>query len=93
MPAQRKRAGKRARAQRTAGARVRDLAFAMEEPLNEAIDAAHALRFMGYGLSQLAAEDEGRAIAAVAWTACQRLAALQETWRSLCKAAVRAKNA
>jgi hypothetical protein len=24
----------------------------MEEPLNDALDAAHALRFMGYGLAQ-----------------------------------------
>jgi hypothetical protein len=93
MPAQRKRAGKRARSKSAAAVKVLELAFQMEEPLNEAIDAAHALRFMGYGLSQLAAEDEGRAIAAVAWTACQSLDVLQETWRSLCKAAVRAKNA
>jgi hypothetical protein len=32
-----------------------------------------------------------RAVAEIAWTACQRLDALQDAWRSLCKIAARAK--
>jgi hypothetical protein len=65
---------------------VAALALDMEEPLNEAIDAAQALRFIGYGLTQHGGEHEGRAVAALAWTACQRLEALQETWRRLWRA-------
>jgi len=68
------------------------LAFEMEVPLNEAIDAAQALRFIGYGLIQDAGEEPGRAVAAIAWIACERLDALRETWRRLCKAAVRARG-
>jgi hypothetical protein len=93
MPAQRKRAGQRLRARKPAAAKVVELSFKMEEPLNEVIDSVYALRLMGHGLTQLASDEEGCAIAAVAWTACQRLDALQETWRSLCKAAVRARDA
>ena len=91
MPAQHKRGGKRTRAQKSARPKVAALAFDMEEPLNEAIDAVQALRFIGYGLTQHAGDEEGRAVAAVAWTACQRLDALQETWRRLCKTAVRGR--
>ena len=90
MPA-RKRAGKRLRARQSASGKVVALALDMEVPLNEAIDAVQALRFIGYGLEQHADGAEGRAVAAVAWTACQRLDTLQQTWRSLCKIAVRAK--
>jgi len=91
MPAQ-KRAGKPLRAQKSAQARVVALVLDMEEPLNETIDAAQALRFIGYGLRQHAGEEEGRAVAAIASTACERLDALRETWRRLCKAAVRARG-
>jgi len=90
MPA-RKRAGKRLRARKSGSAKLAALALDMEVPLNEAIDAAHALRLIGHGMAQFAGEEEGRAVAAVAWTACQRLDTLQQTWRSLCKIAVRAK--
>ncbi len=93
MPARNTRAGKRLRAQKSAGAKVVALALDMEEPLNDAIDAAHALRFIGYGLRESLGGDEGRAVAAVAWTACRQLDALQQTWRSLCKCAVRARGA
>ncbi len=85
MPAQRKRAGKRPRARKSSGARVISLALDMEVPLNEAIDAVQALRFIGYGLTQNGGDEEGSAVAAIAWTACQRLDALQETWSRLCK--------
>jgi hypothetical protein len=86
MPASRKRAGKRERAHKAAVAKVAALALDMEEPLNEAIDATQALRFIGYGLTQHGDEDEGRAVAALAWTACQRLEVLQGIWRRMWKA-------
>ena len=84
MPAQ-KRAGKRLRARKPGSARVAAVALDMEEPLNEAIDAVHALRLMGYGLTELSGEVEGRALAAIAWSACQRLDAVKQIWRSLCR--------
>lgn len=87
MPTHKKRAGKSSRAQKAA--RVIALALDMEVPLNEAIDAAQGLRFVGYGLAQHGGEDEGRAVASLAWTACQRLNVLQESWRRLCKSAAR----
>jgi hypothetical protein len=83
----RKRVGKRLRADKSGSARVIALALDMEEPLNEAIDAVHALRFIGYGLTHHGGEDEGRAVAALAWMACRRLDALQEVWRRLWEAA------
>jgi hypothetical protein len=92
MPAPRKRAGRRLRAQKSPAAAVVALALDMEEPLNEATDAVQALRLIGYGLTRLADEYEGRAVASIAWTACQRLDALHVTWRRLCKSAVRAKG-
>jgi len=84
MPA-RKRAGKRPRARKPGSAKIMALALHMEEPLNEAIDAVHALRLMGYGLTEVSGEVEGRALAAVAGTACQRLDAVKQIWRSLCQ--------
>lgn len=93
MPASRKRAGNRARVQKSASAKVAALALDMEVPLNEAIDAVQALCFIGYGLTQHGDAEEGRAVASLAWTACQRLEALQETWRRLWKVAKRAKVA
>ena len=93
MPAQRKRAGNRPRARKVAAAKVVELAFRMEEPLNEALDSVQALQLMGHGLTQLAGDEEGRAVAAVACTARRRLDSLQQTWRSLCKAAVQTRDA
>ena len=84
MPAQ-KRAGKRPRARKPGSAKIAALALDMEEPLNEAIDAVHALRLMGYGFTELSSEVEGRALAAIAWTACRRLDAVKQIWRSLCQ--------
>jgi hypothetical protein len=60
------------------------LALDMEVPLREVGDAAHALRLIGYGLEGQGYSNEGRAIADVAWTACQRLEALDDVWRCLC---------
>jgi hypothetical protein len=93
MPAPRKRAGKRPRARNAAAAKVVELAFRMEEPLNEALDSVQELHLMGHGLTLLAGDEEGRPFAAVAFTARQRLDSLQQTWRSLCKAAVQARDA
>ena len=87
MAALRKRASKRARPRTSAADRLRAIAFDMEVPLNDAIDAARALHLMGHGLYDLAGEDEGRAVTAVASTACERLDAVQALWRGLCKAA------
>ncbi len=92
MAAPRKRAGKRARARKSSSAKVLSLAFDMEEPLNDAIDAVRALHLMGHGLTELVGDDEGRAVTAVAWTACLRLDAVQVLWRDLCKSAVRARD-
>ena len=49
MPRARRASRKRSRA--SSLAKVRALAFAMEEPLNEAIDHVVALRLMGWGLT------------------------------------------
>jgi hypothetical protein len=64
------------------------LALDMEVPLREASDAVHALRLMGYGLEGQGSSNDGRAIADVAWTACQRLDALDDVWRRLCEIAL-----
>lgn len=92
MPASRKRAGRPMRASRTAKKLV-SLALDMEVPLREASDAVHALRLMGYGLEGQGYSPEGRAIADVAWTACQRLDELDDAWRSLCEIVVRRREA
>lgn len=78
---------KRRAARKPAAKRLMSLVLDLEVPLNEATDAVHALRLMGYGLEGQGHRHEGRAIADVAWTACQRLDALDEAWRSLCDAA------
>jgi hypothetical protein len=49
----------------------------MEVPLNEATDAVHALRLIGYGLEGQGEEEAGRAVAQIAWRACQRLDAVK----------------
>ena len=90
MPASRKRAGRPMRAS-SAARRLISLSLAMEVPLNEATDAIHALRLIGYGLEGQGEEEAGRAVAKIAWGACQRLAALQVVWQSLHEIAARAK--
>jgi hypothetical protein len=82
MPALRKRAGRPMRAS-GAARRLVSLSLAMEVPLNEATDAVHALRMIGYGLEGQGEREVGRAVANIAWGACQRLDALREAWRSL----------
>src|ERR1051326_3000448 len=99
MPASRKRAGRVMRtaksaarkpnAKTPAARKLSSLALDMEVPLREASDAVLALRLIGYGLEGQGHSAEGRAIADVAWTACQRLDALDDVWRSLCEIGVR----
>jgi hypothetical protein len=67
------------------------LSLAMEVPLNEATDAVHALRLIGYGLEGQGEQEVGRAVAKIAWGACQQLDALQEAWHSLHEIAARGK--
>ncbi|HYC18190.1 MAG TPA: hypothetical protein VEC94_13365 [Pseudolabrys sp.] len=81
MPAQ-KRLNRPAPA-RAAAKETARLALDMEQPLNDALDAAHALRLVGYGLAHHLGDDEGRAVAALAWITCGRLDALKELWRQL----------
>ncbi len=96
MPASRKRAGRTMRAVRpsagkpsAAARKLSSIALDMEVPLREASDAVHALSLMGYGLEGQGYSNEGRAIVDVAWTASQRLDALDDAWRSLCEIMVR----
>jgi hypothetical protein len=90
MPARRKRAGRALSAAKGAAAKLVDLCLDMEDPLNEALDAAHALRLIGYALREVGNERDARAVAATAWFACQRLEALQQKWQDLFKATARA---
>jgi hypothetical protein len=66
-------------------AKVQGFALDMQEPLNEIEDLAQALRFIGFGLESHN-DDSGGAIAALAWTAVERLSALREIWRKMVKA-------
>jgi|KBSMisStandDraft_5_1062788.scaffolds.fasta_scaffold533521_3 hypothetical protein len=91
MPA-RKRVRKLVSARGPAAKRTARLTLDMEEPLNDALDAAHALRFMGYGLAQHIGDEEGRAVVALAWMTCRRLDALQQLWRQLFKCAAQARG-
>ena len=79
MPARRKRAGGLMRTRRPDDKLV-ELCLDMEDALDQVVDVAHALRLighgLGHGLKQSAAdeqdEQEGRAVAAVASSACER---------------------
>jgi hypothetical protein len=85
MPTRKTRAGTPLRTRRAKDKLV-ELCLDMEDPLNQAIDAAQALLLMGRGLKQSDADaEESRAVAAVAWTACERLDTLRQAWRNLCK--------
>jgi hypothetical protein len=80
--------GRRKRTRQSAAtslARVQGLALDMEEPLNEIEDLAQALRFIGFGLESHN-DDAGGPIAALAWTAVERLSTLKEIWRKMIKA-------
>ena len=89
MPTRKARAGTPMRTRRPQDKLV-ELCLDMEDPLNQAIDAAQALLLMGRGLKQSDADaEESRAVAAVAWTACERLDTLRQAWRNLCKFTLR----
>ena len=67
MPARRKRVREPVRAANAAAAKLTSLCLDIEEPLNEALDAAHAVRLIGHGLREFAKPAEARAVAATAW--------------------------
>jgi hypothetical protein len=91
MPTRKARAGTPLRTRQPKDKLV-ELCLDMEDPLNQAIDAAQTLLLMGRGLKQSDADaEESRAVAAVAWTACERLDTLRQAWRNLCKFALRTK--
>jgi hypothetical protein len=90
MPAQRKRVGRPMHAAKAAE-KLASLSLDMEVPLNETLDAVHALRLIGHGLREFVDEYEGRAVASTAWVACQKLEAILRMWRDLCEITVRAK--
>ena len=96
MPARRKRAGKAMPATKSAAKRAArklvELCLDMEDPLNEALDAAHALRLIGQALREVGDERDARAIASTAWFACQKLETLQQKWQHLFKATARAAS-
>jgi hypothetical protein len=83
-----KRSAGKPNAKTPAAKKLSSVALDMEVPLREATDAVHALRLMGYGLEGQGSSDNGRAIADVASTACQRLDALDDVWRRLCEIAL-----
>jgi hypothetical protein len=95
MPTRKTRAGAPLRTRRPDNKLV-ELCLDMEDALDQAVDVAHALRLighgLGHGLKQSAAdEQEGRAVSAVAWTACERLDTLRQAWRNLCKFTLRTR--
>jgi hypothetical protein len=96
MPTRKTRAGTPLRT-RPPKDKLVELCLDMEDALDQVVDVAHALRLighgLGHGLKQSAAdEQEGRAVAAVAWTACERLDTLRRAWRNLCKFTLRSSK-
>jgi hypothetical protein len=95
MPTRKTRAGTPLRTRR-AEQKLVELFLDMEEKLDQVVDVAHALRLIGHGLGHdlkqsAADEQEGRAVAAVASTACERLDTLRQAWRNLCKFTLRSR--
>jgi hypothetical protein len=95
MPTRKTRAGTPVRT-RPSKEKLVELCLDVEDALDQVVDVAHALRLIGHGLrhglNQSAAdEQEGRAVAAVACTACKRLDILRRAWRDLCKLTLRTK--
>jgi hypothetical protein len=89
MPTRKTRAGTPLRTRRPKDKLI-ELCLDMEDALDQVVDVAHALRLIGHGLrhglkQSAADEQEGRSVAAVAWTACERLDTLRQAWRNLCK--------
>jgi len=92
MPARGKRAGKAVRPPKAAASRLVALCLDMEEVLNEAVDAARATHLVGHGLRDFVNEPEARAVAASAWTTCQKVEALRRAWNDVFKAAALAAS-
>ena len=95
MPTQKTRAGTPMRT-RWPNDKLVELCLDMEDALDQVVDVAHALRLIGHGLGHgskqsAADEQEGRAVAAVASSACERLDTLRQAWRNLCKFTLGAK--
>jgi hypothetical protein len=67
----------------TVRAKVMDLAFDMEEPLNEAIGYVRALSLIGYGMMGPEGNEDEHSIVTIAHAASDRLEALQETWHGI----------
>ena len=68
--------------------KIMGFALDMEEPLNDAMYFVLALRLIGDGIDA-DHDDNGRAIAAVARAALQRLDTLEDAWSGLIKAGQR----
>jgi hypothetical protein len=66
--------------------RIRELVFAMEEPLDAAADLARALDLMGFGLNAIHDDDAGQPVLAIAETLSERLSEAKRTWRAILKA-------
>jgi hypothetical protein len=95
MPTRKARAGTPLRT-RPSKEKLVELCLDMEDALDQAVDVAHALRLIGHGLGHgskqsAADEQEGRAVAAVASTACERLDTLRRASRNLCKFTLRTR--
>jgi len=72
---------------KAAASRLVTLCLDMEEVLNEAVDAARATHLVGHGLRDFVGEHEASAVAASAWTTCQKVEALRRIWNDVFKAA------
>jgi len=83
MPRARRAPGLRPRAPYSD--KLRALALEMELPLQDVENLIHALRLIGHGIEAFDNPD-GRAIAALAWTAAQRLDEVKERWNGMLKA-------
>lgn len=92
MPARRKRARRPLRPSKAAASKLVSLCLDMEEVLNEAQDAAHAVHLVGHGLREFVNENEARAVTAAGWITCQKIDALRRAWNDLFKAAARQRN-
>jgi hypothetical protein len=95
MPTRKTRAGKPLRT-RPPKDKLVELCLGMEDALDQVVDVAHALRLIGHGLGHgskqsAADEQEGRAVAAVACTACERLDTLRQACRNLCRFTLQTK--
>jgi hypothetical protein len=91
-PARRKTARVRRKAKPRPADIVWSLAFAMDEPLHDAINYVRALDLIGFGLRANGADDEADAIFVVARAASERLDTIKTMWRRLYKAAAEGRR-